>query len=98
MTGQSTLISTIPESALPQNLYVSGVPTVSTTGWLAIPYNGAGNVDGQLPLVLIVDVTNPTAESWIGDGAGQLSWNAHDQLGVSLSGIYLEDPRPDEIS
>ena len=92
--SSSELIATIPGSVVPPGKWISTVakPTVSETGWLAIPIRpGEGATDSEAGIVF-VDLLDPTAppRSIVGPSSG--SWNGDVFAAISADGVQVYDP------
>jgi hypothetical protein len=80
LTDISVLIATVPGAVLPPDgrLGKSGPPSVSLTGWLAIPFQRAPAPGGIVPAIAVVDVRDPSAAAVIFDGYTAISWGVAD--------------------
>jgi hypothetical protein len=94
-TVTSRLFATIPGTAFPADAGFEGVapPSVSPTGWLAIPITHPTAPDGTSPEIVIVDLVHPSAPSWLIDGYGSGVWNGSDQFALEgPAGVTVADP------
>lgn len=87
-SGRSDLLATFPGSILGDDGRLDSFdrPSVSNTGWLAIPFVRGPNVDEESPAIVIVDVAEPSRDPWILDGYRPLGWEMTDKLVVERAG------------
>jgi len=84
LTGISVLIASIPGTVLPPDARLDAgmPPTVSLTGWLAIPVERGPTADDVFRAFVVVDLTDPAREPVVFNHYDAISWSMVDGLAM----------------
>ena len=94
VTGEAALVATIPQSVLPENLSLTGVPDHQRDRVARHPVQRRGECRRTASVGPHRGRHRPDGGAVDHGWPGQLSWTADEQLGVTHGGIYLDDPQP----
>jgi hypothetical protein len=91
ITGNSTPVATIPGTVLPPDaqLSVGERPSVSLTGYLAIPIERGETADTTFVGFAVVDLTDPSIPPVIFDRYDAMSWDVADGLAL-MQGDHVD--------